>query len=256
MRDVLDEEEGGLQPLSALLLVTAVILGGMISYNAMFCQRVETTQHVLANVSGVGATRVDVSLPVDATNAVVIKYDPVVEDVQRALLVSGVYRGLVDGVNGQRTKIAIQQYQQANGLPVTGDVSKDLATHIQYTNKLKAASEFTGSVDPATEANPIEPTVKQKPALQISDETGKSELPDAAIKKSVSLAPAINAKVLRIKRVQIALSSMGYKAGKVSGSINEDTKAAILQFEMDNGLAMDGVVEANLLQALQITASN
>ena len=256
MRDVLDEEEGGFQPLSALLLVTAVILGGMITYNAMFRQHVEMTQNVSTNVAGAGAARVDASVPVDASNAVVIKYDPVVEDVQRALLVSGVYRGLVDGVNGQRTKIAIQQYQQANGLPITGDVSQDLATYIQYTNKLKAASEFTGSVDKAAEATPIVPAARQKPALQTSDESGKSELPDAAIKKSVSLAPAINAKVMRIKRVQIALSSLGYKAGKVSGSLNEETKAAILQFEMDNGLSMDGVVDANLLQTLQITASN
>jgi peptidoglycan hydrolase-like protein with peptidoglycan-binding domain len=52
------------------------------------------------------------------------------------------------------------------------------------------------------------------------------------------------------------LSSLGYKAGQVTGSLNEATKSAILQFEMDNGLSMDGVVDANLLHALQITASN
>lgn len=248
MRDVLDEERGGLQPLSALLLVVAVVLGGMITFNAMFGQHGAATQNVVSDASGAPGTA--------PTNTVVIKYDPVVEEVQRALLVTGIYNGQVDGVNGQRTKFAIEQYQQANGLLVDGQVSKDLATHIQYTNKLKAASEFTGSVDPAPQARPASPIAKPKAVPQVSDEGGKSELPAATIKKSVSLVPAINAKVARIKKVQIALSSLGYKAGQVTGSLNEATKSAILQFEMDNGLSMDGVVDANLLHALQITASN
>lgn len=256
MRDVLDEEEGGFQPVSAMLLVTAVILGGMISYNALFNQRLETTQQVVANVMGSGAARVNVNVPVDGSTAVVIKYDPVVEDVQRALLATGIYRGQIDGVNGQRTRSAIQQYQQANGLPVTGNVSKELASQIQYTNTLKAASEYTGSVSMAPGASPVSPAARKNPALQVPGESAKPELPDATTMNSQSLTPAINAKVQRIKRVQIALSSLGYKAGKVTGSLNDDTKAAILQFEMDNGLAMDGVVDANLLQALQITATN
>jgi peptidoglycan hydrolase-like protein with peptidoglycan-binding domain len=255
MRDVLDDEEGGFRPLSVLLLATAVILGGAITYNAMFRQHAETSQNLVANIGGVGAARVDVNVPVDAANTVVIKYDPLVEDVQRALLASGIYRGLVDGVNGQRTKLAIVQYQQANGLPVTGEVSKDLATHIQYTNTLKAASEFTGAVDMAPQAAPVSPGMK-KTALQVSDESGKSELPVAAISKTVSLTPAINARLARIKRVQIALSSMGYKPGQVTGALNETTRSAILQFEMDHGLAMDGIIDAMLLQALQITAYN
>ena len=246
MRDVLDEERGGLQPLSALLLVLAVVLGGMITFNAMFGQHGTSNQNTVSDASGAAAP----------TNTVIIKYDPVVEEVQRALVVTGIYNGLVDGVNGQRTKLAIEQYQQANGLQVDGQVSKDLATHIQYTNKLKAASEFTGSVDPAPQARPASPIAKPRVVPQVADEGGKSELPDATIKKSVSLVPAINAKLARIKKVQIALSSLGYKAGQVTGSLNEATKSAILQFEMDNGLSMDGVVDANLLQALQITANN
>ena len=256
MRDVLDEDRGGFQPLSALLLLTALVLGGMVTYNAMFNQHAETTQNVLANVPGTGAARVDVSVPVNGANTVVIKYDPAVEEVQRALLESGIYRGAVDGVNGQRTKLAIQQYQQANGLPVTGEASKTLATHVLYTNKLKAASEFTGSVDPAPQVAPTSSVVTEEPDVQAFDQSGKSELPPPAIQKSVSPAPDLAAKAMRIKRVQIALASLGYNAGKVTGALNEATKAAILKFEMDNGLDMDGVVDADLLRALQIIASN
>ncbi len=258
MRDVLDEETGRLKPLSALLLLGAAILAAMISYNAMFAQHIDFGPHLAVNgqTDQSGLSHVDGAVPADPANTIVIKYDPVVEDVQRALLVSGIYHGQVDGVNGQRTKSAIAEYQQANGLPVTGEVSKELATHIQYTNKLKAASEFTGSVEPASLEVPILTQSKSKPALQSANEDGKSELGATTLKNSISLAPAINAKQLRIKRVQIALSSLGYKAGKVTGSLNESTKSAILKFEMDNGLAMDGVVNSKLLQALQITSSN
>jgi peptidoglycan hydrolase-like protein with peptidoglycan-binding domain len=255
MRDVLDEERGGLKPLSALLLATAVILGGLITYNAMFLQHPESTRQQVAEVSGQNGVKGDANVS-DNANTIIIKYDPVVEDVQRALLATGIYRGLVDGVNGQRTKLAVQQYQQANGLPVNGEVSKELATHVQYTNKLKAASEFTGSVEPVADTQTIPSLINPKPDVQTANENDKVELPANNITKNVSLVPAINSKIARMKRVQIALASMGYKAGKVTGSLNEDTKSAILKFEMDNGLAMDGVVDAKLLEALQITANN
>ena len=258
MRDVLDEETGRLKPLSALLLVLAAILASFITYNAMFGQHGDSSTRVASNLNpgASGATPMDGNVPVDPANTITIKYDPTVQDVQRALLESGIYHGQVDGVIGQRTKLAIEQYQQANGLAVTGEVSKDLATHIQYTNKLKAASEFTGSVEPAAMEVPILSSQSPKPLAQSANEDGKSELGAATLKNTISLAPAINAKQLRVKRVQIALSSLGYQSGKVTGSLNGATKSAILKFELDNGLPMDGVVNARLLKALQITASN
>jgi hypothetical protein len=34
--------------------------------------------------------------------------------------------------------------------------------------------------------------------------------------------------------------------------VNEETRAAILKYEMDNGLDMNGKVDATLLQALKV----
>jgi peptidoglycan hydrolase-like protein with peptidoglycan-binding domain len=211
MRDILDDDERKVKPLSMLMITTAAVLGSMIVYNAMWGQGA-ATRAGLASAPG-ATTHMEVSVPADASNTVVIKYDPVVEDVQRELLALGQYKGMVDGVIGQRTIAAVQQYQQANGLTVTGQVSAELANHIRYTRKVKAASEFTGSIDPA-------PTISKR--------------------QSISIA-------------QAALAKMGYDLGEPSGSLDETTKAAILQFEMENGLNMDGDVGPELLSAL-ITA--
>ncbi len=219
MRDVLDDDERKVKPVSLLMITTAAILGSMIIYNAVWKGGAGQHQQLIADMPIGATTHMEVTVPTSDAATVVIKYDPLVEDVQRELLAMGQYKGMVDGVNGQRTKQAIQQYQQLHSLPVTGEVSTELVTHIQYARKIKAAAEYTGSLDPA-------------PAIII---------PDAS---------------KNIIKVQNALATLGYDLGQPSGTLDEPTHAAILQFEMENGLAMDGAVNAELLAALSKTASN
>ncbi len=219
MRDVLDDDERKVKPVSLLMITTAAILGSMIIYNAVWKGGASQRQQLVAEVPLGATTHMEVIVPSADAPTVVIKYDPLVEDVQRELLAMGQYKGMVDGVNGQRTKLAIQQYQQVNGLPVTGEVSTELITHIEYARKIKAAAEFTGSIDPAP--------VKSMP----NDSKN-------------------------IIKVQAALANLGYDLGQPTGALDEATHAAILQFEMENGLAMDGAVNAELLAALTKTASN
>jgi peptidoglycan hydrolase-like protein with peptidoglycan-binding domain len=213
MRDVLDDDERKVKPVSLLMVTTAVILGSMIVYNAMWGKGSSSASLQMVAVPAGATTRMSVAVP--DVNTVIIKYDPAIEDVQRELLALGQYKGMVDGVNGQRTKIAIQQYQQDNSLPVTGEVTPELINHIQYTRKVKAAAEFTGSIDPA----PAVPTLKDDPTLDIL-------------------------------KVQGALSKLGYDLGEPTGKLDDATRAAILKFEMENGLSMDGAVDAQLLAAL------
>jgi peptidoglycan hydrolase-like protein with peptidoglycan-binding domain len=217
MRDVLDDEERKLKPLPLLMMITACALGTMIVYNAIWGKGTFTQSQLIASVPAGATTHIEVTVPT-SDNTVVIKYDPVIEDAQRELLALGQYNGMVDGVNGQRTKSAIQQYQQANGLPVTGEVSSELIDHLRYTHKIKTASEITGSID-------------SKAVVKVPDHSRD------------------------IMKVQMALSQLGFDAGAPTGSYNEATKAAILQFEMNNGLAMDGVINSNLVDAV-ISAAN
>jgi peptidoglycan hydrolase-like protein with peptidoglycan-binding domain len=215
MRDVLDDDERKVKPVSLLMVTMAALLGSMIIYNAMWGNGSSSAGRQMAALPAGATTRMNVAVPNGNLNTVIIKYDPAIEDVQRELLALGQYKGMVDGVNGQRTKIAIQQYQQDNGLPVTGEVTPELINHIQYTRKVKAAAEFTGSIDPA----PAVPTPKNDPTQDIL-------------------------------KVQGALSKLGYDLGEPTGKLDEATHAAILQFEMENGLSMDGNIDAQLLAAL------
>lgn len=219
MRDVLDDDERKVKPVSLLMITTAAVLGSMIIYNAVWGAGTAQRRELFAEVPAGATTRMEVSVPSSDAATVVIKYDPLVEDVQRELLAIGDYKGMVDGVNGQRTKQAIQQYQQSNGLAVTGEVSTELVTHIMYNKKIKAAPEFTGSIDPA-------------PAQIMQDESKK------------------------IMKVQSALADLGYDLGEASGKVDEATRTAILQYEMENGLAMDGAVNAELLAALAKITGN
>lgn len=214
-----------MKPLSFVLLLGATILSGMIIYNALAHQ---TGRARLATTLPIGATtHMDVAVAADPNNTVVLKYDPLVEETQRELLATGIYQGLVDGVIGQRTKQAVQRYQQINGLQVTGEVSQDLINHIKFTRKVEAAANFTGSVEPAA----IKTVAEIKPVVDMSSRT------------------------LKIKNVQVALAGLGYDINTLDGQLNEETHAAILKFEMDNGLAMDGTVDANLMGALNIQAN-
>jgi peptidoglycan hydrolase-like protein with peptidoglycan-binding domain len=149
MKDVL--EEGGLQlrPLSILALLAIAILSFAILYNAFLGQvdgagrpRFVASQET----AGGASTRVDVIASNSRNATIVLKYDPRVEEVQRGLLATGNYRGMVDGVAGKNTRMAIAAYQKSAGLRVNGEVSNVLIEHLRYTQKLAAAAEFTASV--------------------------------------------------------------------------------------------------------------
>ena len=244
MRDILDDDERKVKPLGLFMLTTATVLSGMIIYNVTLGQ----TQNGFGRTNGAMATgpstHVEVPAPAELSNTVVFKYDETVEEVQRELLATGHFKGLVDGVNGQKTKLAIEQFQQEIGLPVTGEITSDLVSRIQYTRKVKAASEYTGSVDPAPAAIPqtqILP-VAAAPVEEVSEPALVAAAPVAAKLKK----PAPN----NILSVQKTLSAKGYPISDVTGKMNAETRAAILQYELENGLAMDGVIDSTLLAAL------
>jgi peptidoglycan hydrolase-like protein with peptidoglycan-binding domain len=137
-----------------------------------------------------------------------LKYDPRVEEVQRGLLATGNYKGMVDGVAGRRTRLAIASYQRDAGLKIDGEVSSELLEHLRYTQQIAAASEFTGSVADV-----------------------ENNLSDAA----------------ELRQVQTGLAELGYAPGEITGDLTNTTIQAIIQFEKDRGLPRDGAISPALL---------
>jgi peptidoglycan hydrolase-like protein with peptidoglycan-binding domain len=254
MRDVLEDDERKVRPLGLLMLTTSAVLSVMIVYNTMYGQNNQGRANAVT-----ASTHVEVPAPIDASNTVVFKYDAAVEDVQRELLATGHFKGLVDGVNGQKTKIAIQTFQQEAGLPVTGEITSELINHIRYTRKVKAASEYTGSINPAPEVPAVAaPQLVSQPVLAEPEAAVEAPVvpkPKKILKKATATVvskpvagkPAQNNNVFTVQK---ALAAKGYAVGAANGKMSAATRAAILKFELDNGLPMDGVIDLPLLAAL------
>jgi peptidoglycan hydrolase-like protein with peptidoglycan-binding domain len=223
-KSVIAEERGfRARVLGVALPCFAVALTGMTVFNAFF-------GHAGTNRGGDMFATASTSAKSDAPqHTVILKYDETVEDVQRELLAAGLFVGLVDGVDGPQTKVAIENYQRANQLDVSGAVSPSLLEHIRYTKKLALAAKFTDSIAPIT-----------KP------EKTKAAVP-APVLKPVAAAPQTGGFVDLQKR----LARLGYDPGTRSGQLDEATRSAILIFEMDHGLAMEGKVTKAFLAALQ-----
>ncbi len=211
MRQVRVEDSPRLRPRTVLALAATAILSCTILYNVFLGQPVGRHFVASQDTPGGASTRVDVVAPLARQDTIVLKYDAQVEEVQRSLLKTGDYQGMVDGVDGKRTRMAIESYQRNAGLPVDGEVSGDLIDHIHFTQKIAAAAEYTGSVAP----------VEEQPGV-----------------------PA------QIRLVQTGLAELGYAPGEITGELSQATSAAILQFEKDRGLTQDGDISADLLDEI------
>lgn len=223
-KPVVAEEQGfRARILGVALPCFALALTGMTVFNAFFGHgTMSRGVDVLATAST--STKSD-----GATRTLILKYDETVEDVQRELLAAGLFVGLVDGVDGPQTKVAVENYQRANQLNITGAVSPNLLEHILYTKKLAQAAKFTGSVAPLAAPG------KTTAALSVP------------VSKPVAKAPETGGFVDLQKR----LALLGYDPGTRSGQLDDATRSAILIFEMDHGLAMEGKVSKAFLNALK-----
>ena len=164
--------------------------------------------------STAGAARFDVDAPGNGGRTIQLKYDPVVESVQRELATAGYYKGLVDGVIGRKTRQAIATYQTAVGLDPDGKPTPGLAEHIRYTREVAEASLFTGT-------------------LQAD--------PDAEARAA-------------IRRVQTGLAELAYTPGEINGELTRQTRNAILAFQHDRKLPETGEISDPLLAELGKTS--
>jgi len=225
VKDII-EDEWQLKPLTILLQAMAAVLTMLIVYNALAKQP--------AAGRNLPAAQADGSAPATG-NTVVLKYNPLIEQAQRTMTDLGVYKGPIDGVNGLRTQQAVQLYQQMNGMPANGQITDDLINQMKFNKQVQDAAKFTGSTHDAAETT--------QPASPI--------MTPVSAQKVAAAPPSTEPKV---KKVQIALAGLGYSISKLDGTVNAETRSAILQYEMDNGLDMGGAIDPALLKALKIQA--
>ena len=208
------ERNGGLK--RRMLPVAAWSLTGLMSAaiaaNALFGQPGggRPPESGLAAADAEGAAQMKVDSTDGGARTIQLRYDPVVEAVQRELAAAGYYKGIVDGVIGRKTRQAIMAYQQAQGLEADGRPSTDLAEHIRFTREVAEASLFTGTI---------------------------AVSPDAERRAEV-------------RRVQTGLAELAYSPGAINGEMTSQTRDAIMAFERDRNLPQTGEISDALLAEL------
>lgn len=142
----MDERGSGRFSFSGVVAaLSAAIMSAAILYNIATQPASQQSADALdAVVSGggepTGSTRVSVDVNDQRGRTVTLRYDPVVEAVQKELSISGLYVGPIDGVAGKRTQLAVLAYQRSNSLDQDGRATPDLIDHIKLTREFAAAA--------------------------------------------------------------------------------------------------------------------
>ncbi len=186
------------------------LMSAAIAVNALLGQPGSGRDALAGLGTATGSAEMKVDSPDGGARTIQLRYDPVVEAVQRELAAAGYYKGAVDGVIGRKTRQAITAYQRAVGLEADGKPSADLADHIRFTREVAEASLFTGTVEAS---------------------------PDAEMRAAV-------------RRVQTGLAELAYSPGEISGELNRQTRDAIMAFERDRNLPQTGEISDALLAEL------
>lgn len=191
-------------PLAAWSLTA--VMSVAIAGNALFWQNAagRVAQAAIESPDATG----DLTAP--GARTIQLKFDPIVEAVQRELMSAGYYKGPVDGVNGRKTRQAVAAYQQAMGLEADGQPTPDLAEHIRFTREVSEASLFTGTVAAA-------PDAEQRAA---------------------------------VRRVQTGLAELAYSPGEINGELTRETRDAIIAFQRDHKMPETGEVTDELIAEL------
>jgi peptidoglycan hydrolase-like protein with peptidoglycan-binding domain len=140
-------------------------------------------------------------------------------EVQRHLKELGVYTGAVDGIWGRDSQEALERFQRARELQVTGNLNQ------------------------ATLA-----TMGLKPAdlLSLGDQPGAMAVRDVR-------GGALNAEAVRT--IQNRLKQFGFYAGDADGIWGDSTQAALERFQRDRGLQVSGSLNPNTLTTMGLDSN-
>ena len=142
-----------------------------------------------------------------------------VKNVQTRLKTLGYYTGSVDGKYGTGTVAAIVAFQTQNGLKVDGAAGSGTYSVLFSDN----AKEYTKTETAAPTATPA-----ATPSRTLrSGDTGDD-----------------------VKSVQTQLKTLGYYTGSVDGKYGSGTVSAIVAFQKNNNLTMDGVAGSGTYKVL------
>jgi len=139
--------------------------------------------------------------------------------VQQRLKQNGAYAGPTDGVWGPESAAALQQFQRANGLQVTGQL-----------NQATVATLGLNPADLLAAAPPGVPTASAAPAEPLSRDA--------------------------IRAVQSRLRQLGFYPGRIDGIWGPGMQASLQRFQQGRGLQATGQLNPATVTALGLDPNN
>jgi len=142
--------------------------------------------------------------------------------LQKRLSELGYYQGALDGIFGPGTYNAVYNFQVANNLSadgIAGPVTLGALNLLGTTGSTDGTPGATGGTQGATTGDP------------------------AVLKQGMSGDSVL--------KLQQQLHNLGYYQGAIDGSFGALTRSAVLSFQYDNNLTVDGIVGQETMMALQ-----
>ena len=165
-----------------------------------------------------------------------------VRELQQALIDLGFLKGTADGVFGNKTEIAVRNFQKKNKLSIDGLAGKKtrqlILSKAQAKNKKAAA------------------TPTPAPAAKTASASSKASSSSSAGQESSSLFGTYETVRFgdrgdRVKTLQRALITLGYLTGTPDGIFGSKTRTAVKAFQRSKKLTADGVAGKKTLTAIQ-----
>jgi peptidoglycan hydrolase-like protein with peptidoglycan-binding domain len=153
-----------------------------------------------------------------------------VHDAQAGLAQLGLYSGAVDGIYGPRTEEAVMAFQRRFGMSEDGQVSTALNAAID--------TAMVGSSRGDARAASFDATKLRVEVVEAR--------PDPATDSSADLQ-----RTAMVARIQIGLNNFGETGITVNGTVDQETTAAIRNFQARYDLPVSGQPDQELMKKLE-----
>ncbi len=152
-----------------------------------------------------------------------------VKKIQERLTELGYYTGAIDGSFGDATEKAYRAFQEAAGLVVDGIAGSD--REVLYSDDAPMAPKDEPKEDKTEETQPTEPTDGEEEQEAVNEYKNGDENDE-------------------VTKIQSKLAELGYFDIDPTGFFGDYTEQAIKNFQLENSLAVTGVVDSETYEVL------
>ena len=170
-----------------------------------------------------------------------------VRSVQKRLKELGYYKGSADGDFGPATEEAVKAFQRANGLTPDGKVGQKTLAKMNAKTAVSAKDAGGSGGGKKTDKPTATPKKTSKPTAKVT----ATPRPTATPNLTRDYYLTIGSKGKKVETLQRRLVELGWLTGKVTGTYDDATAAAVSAFQRKtSGLWEDGIAGPDTLKAL------